>query len=73
MPVNVGLNVIKSITITMGENDVKEIVAEYLRQNGYNVNANDVTLSVGMEWTGYGMDERQVARFKECSVVLKEK
>lgn len=65
------MNIENKITITLTENDVKEIVAEYLTKKGYKVTTDNVTLSVGIDWVGYGMDEHQVARFKECVAVVK--
>ena len=64
------MNVEKKITISLSESDVKEIVAEYLKKEGYNVAANDVKISVGTKWEGWGLDEHQVTYFKECSVVI---
>lgn len=65
------MNIENKITITLTERDVKEIVADYLTGEGYKVSADNVTLSVGIDWVGYGMDEHQVARFKECVAVVK--
>jgi hypothetical protein len=65
------MNIIKKITISLSESDVREIVAEYLARQGYKVSKTDVQLIVGNEWHGYGMDEHQVAVFKECSVIIK--
>lgn len=65
------MNIENKITITLSETDVKEIVAEYLTKQGYNVTINNVSLNVGIDWVGYGMDEHQVARFKECVAVVK--
>ena len=63
--------VYKTITITLAENDVKAIIAEYLNHEGYKVTLEDVKLEVGNKWTGYGKDEHQVPYFKKCFVVLK--
>lgn len=65
------MNVNKTITITLAENDVKVIVAQYLNHEGYKVKPEDVMLEVGTTWVGYGMAEHQETRFKGCSVVLK--
>ena len=61
----------KTITITLAENDVKVIIAQYLNHEGYKVKPEDVKLEVGNRWEGYGTAEHQVPYFKECSVVLK--
>jgi hypothetical protein len=62
----------KKITISLSENDVKAIVAEYLTKNGYKVKVEDITLDVGNEWIGYGRDEHQEPRFRECRAVVRE-
>lgn len=61
----------KKITITLSENDVKEIVAEYLTSNGYRVDSDDVFLNVERTTKGYGMGEYEVTRFKDCTAVVK--
>lgn len=61
----------KKITISLSENDVKEIVADYLVQQGFKVTTDDVKLVVGSEYRGYGMGEYQTTYFKECSVTVK--
>lgn len=65
------MNIENKITITLTENDLKEIVAEYLTEKGYKVTTDNVTLSVGNKWVGFGMDEHQVTFFKECVAVVK--
>ena len=63
----------KSMTIHLTENDVKEIIAEYIKtQKGYSITADDVTLKVGVECHGYGMAEHDVTVFKGCDVDVKE-
>lgn len=60
------------ITVTIKENELKEIVAEYLTEHGsFKFEPENVTLNVGIDWIGYGMDEHQEARFKECTAVTK--
>ena len=61
----------KKITITLSESDVKNIVADYLVKEGYKVSSDDVKLSVGTKWEGYGLSEHQVTYFKECTAVVK--
>ena len=43
----------KNITINLSENDVKEIITDYLKREGYDVTVNDVTLSIGSRCEGY--------------------
>ena len=65
------MDIEKKITITLTENDVKEIVAEYLTKKGYRVTPENVKLNVSNKWEGYGMSEHQVPYFKECTAVVK--
>lgn len=58
------MNIKKNITIHLSEGDVKEIIADYLKKEGYSVEAEDVRLTVG-----YSMNEHY---FKEASVCCKE-
>lgn len=66
------MNIESKITINLNESDLKEIVAEYLTKKGYKVTPTNVTISVGSEWVGYGMDEHMEARFKGCTAVVKD-
>lgn len=61
----------KKLTISLTEQDVKEIVADYIVSQGFKVTPEDVTLVVENKWFGYGMGEQHVAVFKECSVTVK--
>ena len=55
------------ITVSLTEEDVKKIIAEYLTANGsYQFKPEDVTLHISSKWIGYGKDEHQVTYFKEC-------
>lgn len=58
----------KEITITLGEDDVKEIIADYLRKEDYYVTAKDVELNVGVECRGYGPMEHDEVVFRNCTV-----
>ena len=55
----------KNITINLSENDVKEIITDYLKRKGYGVTVNDVTLSIGLRCERYGTAEYEVNYFKE--------
>lgn len=63
----------KNITVELNENDVKKIIVDYLKRDGYEVSENNVTLSVGTRLEGYGMAEHQVTYFKGAYVKCKEK
>lgn len=65
------MDVEKKITITLSENDVKEIVSKYLTNSGYDVPPENVKLVVSNKWVGYGMSEHQQPYFKECTAVVR--
>lgn len=61
----------KKLTIHLTESDVKEIIADYIVQQGFKVTTEDVNLVVANEWRGYGMGEYKTPCFKECNVTVK--
>ena len=63
----------KNITIKLSENDVKEIIADFLQRDGYNVTVDDVSLSVGSRCEGFGAMEHYVSCFNCAFVKCKEK
>lgn len=63
----------KNITIELSENDVKEIIVDYLKREGYAVSIDNVSLSVGSRIEGYGIGEHEVNYFKAAYVKCKEK
>lgn len=65
------MNIKKKLTISLSEQDVKEIVADYVTKQGFKASKADVELVVTTEWQGYGMGEYQIAVFKECTVDVK--
>lgn len=62
------MDIKKNITITLSEEDVKEIISDYLNHNGYEVRKDNVTLSVGSRLEGYGMAEHPVCYFQCASI-----
>lgn len=62
------MDIKKNITITLSEEDVKEVISDYLNRNGYEVKKDNVTLNVGSRLEGYGMGEHQVHYFQCASV-----
>ena len=63
----------KNITIELSENDVKEIITDYLKREGYAVTVDDVNLSVASRLEGYGLCEHEVNYFKAAYVKYEEK
>ena len=65
------MDINKKITITLSEDDVKEIIAGYLASRGYRVVPESVKLVVENKWVGYGMSEYPKPYFKECTATMK--
>ena len=63
----------KNITIELSENDVKEIIADYLKREGYEVRVSDVDCSIGTRCEGFGRAETYVPYFKGAFIKCKEK
>lgn len=62
----------KNITINLGEDEVKDIIAKHLNEEGYRVSAEHIELSVGKKYTE-DYDERfqnEVLYFKGCTALL---
>lgn len=67
------MNISKNINIHLTENDVKQIIAEYIKnQKGYSATADNVTFRVEEEYMGYGLGEYNATVFKGCDVNMKE-
>ncbi len=62
------MNIKKNITISLSEEDVKEIISDYLNRNGYEVKKENITFPVGSRLEGYGMAEHPVYYFKGACV-----
>ena len=63
----------KNITINFSEEEVKEIIADYLSKKGYEVTPDDVQLSVGSRTKNWGTSEYELIYFKGAYVECKEK
>lgn len=64
----------RSLTIKLTEEDVKNIITDHLNKNGYKVSADDVKLLVNKKWTE-DYDERymnEVLYFESCIVNIAE-
>lgn len=60
----------KNLTINLNEEDVKNIIADYLKKEGYKVSVDDVKLLVNKKYTE-DYDERfqnEILYFEGCSV-----
>ena len=63
----------KNITINFSEDDVKQIIAEHVKREGYETTVENVDIFVGSRLEGFGMAEHPVYYFKGCNVSCKEK
>ena len=51
---------------------MKEIIADYLKKEGYSVEAGDIMLRVGRRSVGYGLMEHDEVCFDEAVIRCKE-
>lgn len=65
------MNIVKCITIELTPDNLREIVAEYLKTEGYEVEKKNVKFNVGRHLEGYGMGEHEVTEFLGLSVTAK--
>lgn len=63
----------KNITIDLTENDVKQIIVEYVKSKGYETTIENVNFFIGSKTEGFGMGEYDVDYLKHCSVICEEK
>lgn len=63
----------KNITINLSDDDVKEIIVDYLKREGYDITTNDVSFSISSRCEGYGTAEHNVSYFKGACINYKEK
>ena len=66
------MNIKTSIKIELSADDVKEIIINYLKNEGYDFSVDDVVFSVGTRYEGYGMSEHPVNYFDGVYVKRKE-
>ena len=67
------MNIKKNITINLTEADIKEIIADYLKKEGYSVEVDDISINVGMRTVGFYTDEHSEPYFRGIDVKCKEK
>lgn len=66
------MNIQNEITVTITENQLKEIIAEYLTEHGsYEFEPQNVTFNVGIEWPADSFGENPVIRYVDCTAVTK--
>lgn len=66
------MNIAKTVTLSFNEAELKSLIAEKLKDEGYNVSEKDVEFHVGIRCEGYGFGEENVPYFKKCMVTYKE-
>lgn len=67
------MDIKKDLTIHFSETEVKKIIANHLRQSGYDVTHNDVRLAVGTKIEGYGLGECETVYFKGAYIYMSRK
>ena len=72
MEVERKMKISKTVEITFNEKELKSLIAEKLRSEGYNASENDVNFHVGMRCEGYGPGEHNTPYFRDCTVSYKE-
>ena len=67
------MDIKKTVTINLSEEDVKEIISDYLNRNGYKVEKHNVRLAVGSRIEGFGMMEHSVSYFEGAYIDCNDK
>lgn len=63
----------KTITIHLSEENVRDIIAMYFKKEGYTLDINDVELVVDYRIAGYYNDRRTEPYFKEAIIHTRDK
>lgn len=66
------MNIKTNIKIELSADDVKEIIINYLKNEGYDFSVDDVVFSIDTRYEGYGMAEHPVSYFEGAHVKRKE-
>ena len=64
------MKILNNITIEITQEDLKEIISDYISKQGYKT--ENITFSYGSRFEGYGMTEREVPYFDGCTVKAKK-
>lgn len=67
------MDIEENVTINLSTNDIKEILVDYLRKQGFSATHADIRFNIGKELVGYGAGEYEVAAFKGAAVKCKKK
>ena len=62
------MNIKQSIKIELSESDLKEIVLEFVKKEGFRADLKDISFNVGYEWKGYGLGEYSKTVLKGCTI-----
>ena len=62
------MDIKENITISFDKNELKHVIAQYVRSKGYKCESKDVHFNVGTEWQGYGLVEYEKTVLKGCDV-----
>lgn len=64
------MDIKKNITLSLSIDDIKNIITDYLKREGHDVNVEDITFVLGVKSEGYGLAEHDVIYFDRCDVKL---
>lgn len=62
------LDITRSLTITLSPDEIKCIIIDKLKAEGYNVLYTNISFDVKPQLEGYGMEEHEVTRFRGATV-----
>lgn len=62
------LDITRSLTITLSPDEIKSIILDKLKAEGYSVSDTNISFDVKTQLEGYGMGEHEVTRFRGATV-----
>ena len=62
------MDIKKHIIINLSEKDLKEIILEFVKKQGYETDIDNIKFDLGTVWKGYGLDEHKETVFKGCTI-----
>ena len=61
------------VTIKLSREEVAKIIKEYLSEEGFVVDEDNINFNVETVWHGYGQGEYSEKEFSDCTVVCEMK
>ena len=62
------MKIIKNVTVELSEKDLKQIIAEHMKNEGFDALPENVSFNVGTRLTGCYRDEHEETYLKGCTV-----